>query len=121
MSINSLAVLAPNIIAEGAKAFGNQCIVLGMDALSVGVSEKIPSGYEVVIRGGRQRTGLDAVEWAKKAVDLGAGEICLNSIDTDGVRNGYELKNHRKNLASRSRSGNCERRRRRAKAHCGIV
>lgn len=121
VSINSLAVLAPNIIAEGAKAFGNQCIVLGMDALSVGVSEKIPSGYEVVIRGGRQRTGLDAVEWAKKAVDLGAGEICLNSIDTDGVRNGYELKNHRKNLASRSRSGNCERRRRRAKAHCGIV
>ncbi|MDR3002210.1 MAG: imidazole glycerol phosphate synthase subunit HisF [Fibromonadaceae bacterium] len=91
ISINSLAVLNPNIIAEGAKAFGNQCIVLGMDAKFVGVSEKIPSGYEVVIRGGREYMGLDAVEWAKKAADLGAGEICLNSIDTDGVRNGYEL------------------------------
>jgi cyclase len=91
VSINSLAVLNPNIIAEGARAFGNQCVVLGMDALFVGISEKIPSGYEVVIRGGRERMGFDAVEWAKKAVDLGAGEICLNSIDTDGVKNGYEL------------------------------
>jgi cyclase len=91
VSINSLAVLKPNIIADGAKAFGNQCIVLGMDALFVGASEKTPSGYEVVIRGGRQRMGIDAVEWAKKAVDLGAGEICLNSIDTDGVKNGYEI------------------------------
>ncbi len=91
VSINSLAVLNPKIIEEGAKAFGKQCIVLGMDALFVGVSEKIPSGYEVVIRGGRQRMGLDAVEWAKQAQDLGVGEICLNSIDTDGVKNGYEL------------------------------
>ncbi|MCL2100118.1 MAG: imidazole glycerol phosphate synthase subunit HisF [Fibromonadales bacterium] len=91
ISINSFAVLNPNIIAEGAKAFGSQCMVLGMDAKLVGVSEKIPSGYEIVIRGGRENMGLDAVEWAKKAVDLGAGEICLNSIDTDGVRNGYEL------------------------------
>ena len=62
-----------------------------MDALLVGVSEKIPSGYEVVIRGGRERMGLDAVEWAKKAEGLGIGEICLNSIDTDGVQKGYEL------------------------------
>jgi len=91
VSINSLAVLNPEIIAEGAKAFGNQCMVLGMDAKFVGVSEKIPSGYEVVIRGGREYMGLDAVEWAKKAENLGIGEICLNSIDTDGVKNGYEL------------------------------
>jgi len=91
VSINSLAVLTPEIIAEGAKAFGNQCIVLGMDAKFVGVSEKIPSGYEIVIRGGREYMGLDAVEWAKKAEDLGIGEICLNSIDTDGVQSGYEL------------------------------
>jgi len=65
--------------------------VLGMDAMFSGVSEKIKSGYEVVIRGGRERMGMDAVEWAKKATDLGAGEICINSIDTDGVQNGYEL------------------------------
>jgi len=91
VSINSLAVLNPEIIAEGAKAFGSQCMVLGMDAKFVGVSEKVPSGYEIVIRGGREHTGLDAVEWAKKAEGLGIGEICLNSIDTDGVKNGYEL------------------------------
>jgi cyclase len=91
VSINSLAVLNPEIISDGAKSFGSQCMVLGMDVLFTGVSEKIPSGYEVVIRGGRERMGLDAVEWAKKAEDLGIGEICLNSIDTDGVQNGYEL------------------------------
>jgi len=91
VSINSLAVLNPKIITEGAKAFGSQCMVLGMDAKFVGVSEKISSGYEIVIRGGREHTNLDAVEWAKKAEDLGIGEICLNSIDTDGVKNGYEL------------------------------
>ena len=91
VSINSLAVLNPGIIAEGARAFGNQCMVLGMDAKFVGISEKIPSGYEVAIRGGREYIGMDAVEWAKRAEDLGIGEICLNSIDTDGVQNGYEL------------------------------
>lgn len=91
VSVNSLAVLHPEIIAEGARAFGNQCIVLGMDAKRVGISEKIPSGYEVFIKGGRAATGLDAVEWAKRAESLGAGEICLNAMDTDGVRNGYEL------------------------------
>jgi cyclase len=66
-------------------------VVLGMDAKFVGVSDKFKSGYEVYIRGGRQAMGIDAVEWAKKAEDLGVGEICLNAIDTDGVRNGYEL------------------------------
>jgi len=91
VSINSLAVLNPDIIAQGSASFGKQCIVLGVDAMFAGVSEKIKSGYEVVIRGGRERTGIDAVEWVKKAEDLGIGEICLNSIDTDGVQNGYEL------------------------------
>ncbi len=91
VSVNSLAVLHPEIIGEGAKAFGNQCIVLGMDAKRVGVSERIPSGYEVYVKGGRSATGLDAVEWAKRAESLGAGEICLNAMDTDGVQNGYEL------------------------------
>lgn len=91
VSINSLAVQHPEIISQGAEAFGRQCMVLGMDALKVGVSGKFPSGYEVYIRGGRTATGLDAVEWAKRAVDLGIGEICLNSIDADGTKDGYEL------------------------------
>ena len=91
VSLNSLAVLSPEILTEGARAFGRQCVVLGMDAKKVGVSEAIPSGYEIVIRGGRQPTGRDAVAWAKEAVDRGAGEICLNAMDTDGVRTGYEL------------------------------
>jgi len=91
VSVNSLAVRDPSIIAAGAKAFGNQCIVLGMDVLKVPVTESVPSGYEVVVKGGRERTGLDAVVWARRAEELGAGEICLNSIDADGTKAGYEL------------------------------
>lgn len=91
VSVNSLAVSNPEIIADGARAFGNQCIVLGMDALKVEPTEATPSGYEVVVRGGRTRTGWDAVQWAQRAESLGAGEICLNSIDADGTRDGYEL------------------------------
>jgi len=91
VSVNSLAVRHPEIISDGAKAFGNQCIVLGMDALRVGESAATPSGYEVVVKGGRERTGLDAVAWARRAEELGAGEICLNSIDADGTKAGYEL------------------------------
>jgi len=91
VSINSLAVLNPQIISDGAKAFGNQCMVLGLDAKFVGVSSAFPSGYEVVIQGGRKPMGIDAVHWARQAQDLGIGEICLNSIDADGMREGYEL------------------------------
>ena len=91
VSINSLAVLHPEIIAEGAKIFGRQCMVLGTDVKKVEVTEEIPSGYEVYIQGGRKAMGLDAIEWVKKAVDLGIGEICVNSIDADGTKNGYEL------------------------------
>jgi len=91
VSINSLAVLNPQIITDGAKAFGNQCMVLGLDAKFVGISEKFPSGYEVVIQGGRKPMGIDAVAWARRAEGLGIGEICLNSIDADGMREGYEL------------------------------
>ena len=91
VSVNSAAVNEPEIIAQGAKAFGSQCIVLGMDVKKVGVSEKIPSGYEIVIHGGRKYTGIDALWWARKAESLGAGEICLNSIDADGTQEGYEL------------------------------
>ena len=88
VSVNSLAVSNPAIIAEGAKAFGRQCVVLGMDPVKSG---KCPSGYEVTTRGYREFTGMDAVEWAKRAADLGAGEIVVNSVDADGTREGFEL------------------------------
>ena len=91
VSVNSAAVKNPGVIADGARAFGNQCIVLGMDVKRVQASERVPSGYEMVIHGGRTFTGLDALWWAKEAERLGAGEICLNSIDADGTLDGYEL------------------------------
>jgi cyclase len=91
ISVNSAAVKNPEIISQGAAAFGSQCIVLGMDVKHVGKSEKISSGYEIVINGGRKYMGIDALDWALKAQDLGAGEICLNSIDADGTKDGYEL------------------------------
>ncbi|MBF0573899.1 MAG: imidazole glycerol phosphate synthase subunit HisF, partial [Desulfamplus sp.] len=91
VSVNSAAVKNPEIISQGAKAFGNQCIVLGMDVKHVGEKEGIASGYEVVINGGRTYMGIDALEWAKKGQALGAGEICLNSIDADGTKDGYEM------------------------------
>ena len=91
VSVNTGAVRNPEIIAEGAKAFGSQCVVLGMDVLRVGESEATPSGYEIVTHGGRNHTGMDALEWAQRAEEMGAGEICLNSIDADGTQAGYEI------------------------------
>ena len=91
ISINSAAVLDPGIIREGAKYFGSQCIVLGMDVLKVEKTSRISSGYEIYINGGRRPMNMDALEWAKRAEDLGTGEICLNSIDADGTVAGYEL------------------------------
>ena len=88
VSVNSLAVRNPQIIAEGAAVFGAQCIVLGMDPYRSG---KTASGYEITTRGFREFTGMDAVEWAKRAADLGAGEIVVNSVDADGTRAGFEL------------------------------
>ena len=91
VSINSAAVRNPDLVADGAAAFGSQAIVVGMDVLRVPVSESIPSGYEIVIQGGRRRMGIDAIEWARQCQELGAGELCVNSIDADGTRDGYEL------------------------------
>jgi len=91
VSVNSAAVKDPEIISKGAQAFGSQCIVLGMDVKHVGKSERIPCGYEIVINGGRSYMGIDALAWALKCQALGAGEICLNSIDADGTKDGYEL------------------------------
>jgi len=90
ISVNSLAVRNPQIIADGAKAFGAQCVVLGMDPVKSD-NPKCPSGYEITTRGFREYTGMDAVEWAKRAADLGAGEIVVNSVDADGTRAGFEL------------------------------
>ena len=91
VSVNSAAVRNPAIISEGARQFGSQAIVVGMDVLKVPISEAIPSGYEIVINGGRTPMGLDALNWAKKCQNLGAGELCLNSIDADGTKDGFEL------------------------------
>jgi len=90
ISVNSLAVRNPGIIAEGAKAFGRQCIVLGMDPVASN-SPACPSGYEITTRGFREFTGIDAVEWAKRAEGLGAGEIVVNSVDADGTRQGFNI------------------------------
>lgn len=88
VSLNSQAVKNPLIINEGAKHFGKQCIVLGMDVLK---DPHMKCGYRVVINGGRLHTELDALEWALEVQDRGAGEIVLNSIDADGTKEGYEL------------------------------
>ena len=92
VSINTAAVENPDLIREGAERFGCQCIVLGLDAMKV--PESNPLRWEVRIRTGRdsgQRTGLDAIEWAEKVVELGAGEIVVNSMDQDGTHEGYDL------------------------------
>ena len=91
VSVNTAAMENPGLITEGARAFGSQCIVLGMDVKKVAPTEAIPSGYEMVIHGGRTPMGIDALWWAQEAERLGAGEICLNSIDADGTQTGYEL------------------------------
>jgi cyclase len=91
ISVNSLAVVNPGIISDGARAFGSQCIVLGMDPVRVAGDPRFPSGYEITTRGFRERTGLDALAWAKRAEDLGVGEIVVNSVDADGTRNGFEI------------------------------
>ncbi|MDL2216585.1 imidazole glycerol phosphate synthase subunit HisF [Desulfovibrio sp. OttesenSCG-928-M14] len=91
ISINSAAVKNPALIAQGAEAFGSQAIVVGMDVKQVPVRPEIPSGYEIVIHGGRIAMGLDAIAWARRCEKLGAGELCVNSIDADGTKDGYEL------------------------------
>jgi cyclase len=85
-SINSSALADPDLIRQGAEKFGSQCIVVSIDAKKTG-----PDRWEVFSHGGRKSTGLEAVEWAKKAVALGAGEIVLNSIDADGTKAGFDL------------------------------
>lgn len=85
ISLNSAAISHPELITKGAEKFGNQCIVVAIDAKRFGDS------WHVFVKGGREDTGLDAVEWAQKAVSLGAGEILLTSMDADGTKAGYDL------------------------------
>jgi cyclase len=85
VSVNSAAVRTPELLSEGASRFGAQCIVLAVDARRSG------SGWEVYVNGGRVPTGLDALEWAVRGVELGAGEILLTSMDADGTLSGYDL------------------------------
>ena len=86
VSINSSAIANPSLIREGAQKFGSQCIVVSIDAKKTGDEE-----WRVFTHGGRKEAGLDAIEWAKEAVTLGAGEIVLNSIDADGTKAGYDI------------------------------
>ena len=88
VSLNSAAVKNPELISQGAQIFGNQCIVLAIDAKA----RVDQSGWNVVIHGGRIDTGIDLLEWVQTGVSLGAGEILLTSMDTDGVKQGYDLK-----------------------------
>jgi cyclase len=86
VSVNSAAVKRPEVLSEGAERFGSQCIVLAVDAKRIA-----PGSWEVYVSGGRTPTGIDALEWIRKAVDLGAGEILLTSMDGDGTLAGYDI------------------------------
>lgn len=85
ISINSAAIKDPKLIAEGARAFGSQCIVVAVDA------KKVSDSWNVFIKGGREDTKIDAIEWIKKVCELGAGEILLTSMDRDGTKKGYDI------------------------------
>ena len=95
-SINSAAVKNPEIIREGAQKFGSQCIVLAVDAKRVNDTDDVDKlHWEVYVNGGRKPTGIDCIEWVKRAVDLGAGEILLTSMDADGTKDGYDIELNR--------------------------
>ena len=131
VSLNTAAVNNPALIGQGATQFGNQCIVVAIDAKRV---QSHPAGtdrpraadaslalddasqWEVYTRGGRTPTGLDAVKWAVRAVELGSGEILLTSMDEDGQKGGYDLGLTQSRVASNSRSCDCQRRRRKSGA-----
>ena len=85
VSVNSGAIRNPDLISQAAKLYGDQCVVLSVDA------KRVDGHYRVFAKGGREDTGMDAIEWIRRGVDSGAGEIVLNSIDTDGVKKGFDL------------------------------
>ncbi len=85
VSVNSGAIKNPQLIYEAAKLYGNQCVVISADV------KRVDGEFQVFAKGGRENTGMEAIEWIKKCVGLGAGEVVLNSIDTDGVKGGFDL------------------------------
>ncbi|MBQ2347838.1 MAG: imidazole glycerol phosphate synthase subunit HisF [Clostridia bacterium] len=85
VSVNSGAIRNPDLIHAAAQKYGDQCVVLSVDA------KRVDGGYHVFAKGGREDTGMDAIEWIKRGQNMGAGEIVLNSIDTDGVKQGFDL------------------------------
>lgn len=85
VSVNSSAVRNPELIREASLKFGNQCVVLSIDV------KRVDGEFRVFVKGGREDTGLDAIEWAKKGEELGAGELVINSMDTDGVKEGFDI------------------------------
>ena len=85
VSVNSGAIRRPELIEEAAKRYGSQCVILSVDM------KRVDGAYRVFAKGGREDTGLDALEWIRRGADLGAGELVINSIDTDGVKNGFDL------------------------------
>lgn len=85
VSVNSGAIKNPNLIYEAAKLYGSQCVVISADV------KRVDGVFRVFAKGGRENTNMEAIEWIKKCVGLGAGEVVLNSIDTDGVKNGFDL------------------------------
>ncbi|MDX6246631.1 MAG: imidazole glycerol-phosphate synthase subunit HisF [Frankiales bacterium] len=97
VGVNTAAIARPDFLREAAERFGAQCIVLSVDARRVGpTAAPTASGFEVTTHGGRKGTGIDAVEWAHRGAELGAGEILLNSMDADGTRDGFDLELIRK-------------------------
>jgi cyclase len=92
VAVNTAAIARPELLAELARQFGSQCIVLSVDARTVPQdAEPTPSGWEVTTHGGRRGTGMDAIEWAARGAELGVGEILLNSMDYDGTKAGFDL------------------------------
>lgn len=91
VGVNTAAIARPELIEEIAKRFGVQILVLSADARRVREGVETPSGFEVTTHGGKQSTGIDLLEWIRKATDLGAGEVLLNSMDADGTKNGFDL------------------------------
>ena len=90
VSLNTAAIARPELLAEAAQRFGSQCVVLSVDARRATGDQGPPSGFEVTTHGGRVGTGIDAVDWARRATELGAGEILLNSMDADGTTVGFD-------------------------------
>jgi cyclase len=91
VGVNTAAIARPDFLREAAERFGAQCIVLSVDARRVTGGTRTASGFEVTTHGGRTGTGIDAVDWARRGAELGAGEILLNSMDADGTRDGFDL------------------------------